>query len=177
MVALQVVIHRYRSCAIHRIVGSVTGWRKRNVQNHPKQHSGEANKRVGVLMLHRVIAVVFSDVSARVIGLCGTSPRPQRPQSTGSPARHLLLPVPFLLSLTLPLPSHLLLGLFYFPIALLFSKYATQSTDSHEGFSSSLVSHPSSSNTSSSRRAFLSLGDGLFHRVGSISTVQLEIWT
>ena len=81
---------------------------KRNIQNHPKQHSGEANKRVGVLMLHQVIAIVFSDVSARVIGLSEMSPLPQQPQSTGSPARHLLLPVPFLLSLTLPPPSHLL---------------------------------------------------------------------
>ena len=128
-----------------------------------------------MLMLHRVIAVVFSNVSAGIIGLCGTSPCPQRPQSTGSPTRPLLFPVPFLLSLTLPPPSHLLLRLFYFLIALLFSKYTTQSTDSHEGFSSSLVSHPSSSNTSSSRRAFLSLGDSLFHRVGSMGTVQLEI--
>ena len=34
-------------------------------------------------MLHQVIAVVFSNVSARVIGLSGTSPRPQWPQSMG----------------------------------------------------------------------------------------------
>ena len=88
-------------------------------------------------MFHRVIAVL-SDVQDRAIRLSRMSPRPQRPLSTGTPAWpfllllsdiyriFLVLFLPLLLSLPLPPPSPHLLGLFYFPVALLFSKYSTQ---------------------------------------------------
>ena len=84
-----------------------------------------------------------------------------------------LLHFPLLLRLTHSPPSPLL-GLTYFPVAIL-PEYTTQSTDSYESFNRKLVSHPSGSNTSGSRHTFPSLDNGLFYRVESMGTMQLEM--
>ena len=102
-------------------------------------------------MFNRVIAVL-SDVQDRAMRLSRMSPHPQRPLSTGIPARpflgiFLFLPSPLLLSLTLPLnilnvivfcgntlpllgmsvlPNPLLRELPYLSVALLLSKHRTQ---------------------------------------------------
>ena len=88
------------------------------------------------MMFHRVIAVL-SDAQDRAMRLSRMSPHPQRPLSTGIPARpflpllsdicriFLFLPFPLLLSLTLP-PSPLLRELPYLSVALLLSKHSTQ---------------------------------------------------
>ena len=80
-------------------------------------------------MFNRVIAVL-SDVQDRAMRLSRMCPHPQRPLSTGIPARpflgiFLFLPSPLLLSLTLP-PNPLLRELPYLSVALLLSKHRTQ---------------------------------------------------